>query len=183
MGKLTYKERRQRALSRPLTAARVRELLDYDPDTGLFSRRLITRGRSANGPVGSPHGNGYLTITVDYRAVLAHRLAWLWMTGKFPRETIDHINGDKTDNRWANLRPASLSENNCNVTAYRHNTSGFKGVHRQKDDGKYRASLSYRNKTIHLGTYDTPEAAYARYCEAGRKLRGEFFNPGETSLG
>jgi len=108
-----------------LTAERLRELLHYDPETGVFSRRS---GPRAGLPVGSRHSAGYLAINVDRQPRLAHRLAWLYMTGKWPEINLDHINLIKTDNRFANLREAGHSENNQNCEARSGNKVGLRGV-------------------------------------------------------
>lgn len=98
-----------------LTAERVRELLHYEPATGIFTRRIRTSNRTKVGAiVGADNGKGYLQISVDWRLYSAARLAWLYMTGEWPKEEIDHINRVRSDNRFSNLREATRSSNNCN---------------------------------------------------------------------
>jgi hypothetical protein len=94
-----------------LTVERLRELLTYDPETGELRWR-VTRRRAAKGSLaGTLNRNGYRNIEVEQRCYKAHRLAWLYVTGEWPKETIDHINCKRDDNRWANLRQATTAEN------------------------------------------------------------------------
>ena len=127
---------------------------------------------------GSLNPNGYIYIKINYKLYRAHRLAWLYETGSFPLEQIDHINGIRNDNRYQNLREATRSQNKCNTKMYANNASGFKGVGLYKPTGKYRASITVNNKLIYLGYFDNPELAYAAYCEAALKYHGEFSNLG-----
>jgi HNH endonuclease/AP2 domain len=159
-----------------LTRARLRELLHYDPKTGQFRWRKRT-GNGARldlsaGHVPSQQGRRY--ISIDRRVYLAHRLAWFYMTGGWGRPTIDHRDRDATNNRWNNLRRATRSENNANRRRPRHNTSGYKGACLCRESGKWRATIGRNGKIIHLGRFDTPQAAHAAYVAAARKLFGEF---------
>lgn len=159
-----------------LTHKRLCSILNYEPLTGHFSRKTKRR-TNAFGTVGNYRPDGYLVISIDKKLYLAHRLAWFFVTGKWPKETIDHINCDKSDNRWCNLREASLTQNNFNVGIFKTNTTGYKGVSKAKF-GKYRAVISLNNKQLHLGTFDTPEEAYQVYCQKAFELREEFTNVG-----
>lgn len=107
---------------------------------------------------------------------MANRLAWLYMTGKWPKEIIDHRDLDKSNNIWDNLREATYTENNYNVPTISTNTSGYKGVSvARHNPNKWRASISHNNKTVHIGTFDTKEEAYAAYCAKSEELRGNRF--------
>lgn len=86
----------------------------------------------------------------------------------------DHINGNTLDNRRSNLRVVTRTQNNQNVTIRKHNKSGYKGVSLEKKTGRWVAVIQANNKRIHLGTFDTPEEAYAAYCEAAKKYHGKF---------
>jgi hypothetical protein len=113
-----------------LTQERLKEVVSYDPETGKFlpvsRRRRITPGR----PLGSIRSHGYRMLAVDGVRYYAHRLAWLYMTGAWPAGSIDHANTDRADNRWANLRQATPSQNGANTVRQARNKSGFKGVFR-----------------------------------------------------
>jgi HNH endonuclease len=152
-----------------LTAARLRELLNYNPDTGRFVW-LVTKARQANAgdAAGSPN-HGYIAIGCDGDLRFAHRLAWLYMHGVWPTGRIDHINGDKTDNRICNLREVSHSVNLQNQRrAMKNNKLGLLGVRAYA--GKFRAQIKANGQNIHLGYYLTPEAAHSAYIEAKRRL-------------
>lgn len=156
-----------------LTAERLRELLHYDPETGVFTRLVATvRGaRFAAGTVaGSVHSQGYRTICIDGRSNKCHRLAWLYMTGEWPADMVDHANGIKSDNRWANLRSADRALNMQNLRKAQTNSrSGLLGVCIERK-GKFRAEIRFDGKRLHLGTHETAEAAHAAYLEAKREF-------------
>ena len=157
-----------------ITAERLRELLHYNPDTGVFTWRAAIGKIVAGDVAGSPSCRGYRQVTVDYRNYKAHRLAWLYMTGAWPKDQIDHINLNKDDNRWRNLRVVDGSKNQANKRAHADNKSGFKGVNWHSFARKWRAAIGVKGKHIHLGFFDTPHQAYAKYCLAARKYHGEF---------
>lgn len=160
-----------------LTQERLRGLLRYDPETGVFTS-LVNRGPLAPGDVvGTPHHSGYKQIRVDGRIYLAHRLAWLYVHGEFPPGDIDHINRNKQDNRIVNLRPATRSENNFNAPVRRHNVAGIKGVRRTKNGSRWEARARIAGHERSLGTYDTPEEASAAYQSFARHHHGEFYHP------
>lgn len=158
------------------TAERVRQLLHYEPDTGALMR-LISSGRARAGDVVRGVCNGYLTPSIDGRRYPAHRLIWLWMTGVWPTANMDHINGDRLDNRWCNLREASATQNNANRPMHTNNRSGFKGVIWRKVPRKWEAKIRINGKARFLGRYDTPERAFIEYCFAGWRHFGDFFLP------
>jgi hypothetical protein len=159
-----------------LTRARVRELLRYNPKTGEFRWRKRPRNSVRLGPsAGGVHSHaGYRRIKIDRRLYREHQLAWFYMTGRWGRPTIDHRDGDATNNRWNNLRRATLSQNNANRRRPRQNTSGYKGVYLCRRSGKWRALIGSNGKVVYLGKFATPQAAHAAYLAAARKLFGEF---------
>ena len=156
-----------------LTVERLKEALMYESDTGIFRWRVI---RSQNGRAGNIAGskkvNGYIDICIDRMLYKAHRLAWFYMTGKWPSEGLDHINTDRTDNRWANLRLANKSQNEANSPRNKANTSGFKGVSRKRN--KWQAGIKKDYVRYNLGSFATPEEAHQAYCEAAKETFGEF---------
>ncbi|TIW28719.1 MAG: HNH endonuclease [Mesorhizobium sp.] len=155
-----------------ISQSRLQELLSYDPDTGIF--RWLPGTKLAGAIAGSRAVLGYWVIGVADKSYKAHRLAHLYMTGAFPTDQIDHINGNREDNRWVNLRPATNTENARNASVGKNNTSGFKGVSYHKDTGKYQARIMVDRQLIHLGIYDTAEDAHAVYSAAAKDLHGKF---------
>lgn len=155
-----------------LTAQALRELLHYDAETGVMTwrQRLGRRFQFAGKQAGSVDRRGYRVIFfADYGQQQVGRLAWLYMTGALPIGLIDHINGVVDDNRFANLRDVSHTENLQNQRrAQKSNKSGVLGVTRQKNG--YSAEISVAKKRVYLGTFKTPEEAHAAYVDAKRKL-------------
>ena len=146
-----------------LTQERLRDLLDYDHATGVFTRR-VSRGVAAAGDVaGHIHRRGYVRIRVDGALYAAHRLAWLYVYGVWPTQEIDHINRAKTDNRIANLRDVSRRENVLNVGIRRDNASGVTGVSWCKRTGKWLSQIVVSGRSQHVGYFaDFNEAVAAR---------------------
>jgi hypothetical protein len=161
------------------TQARLKELLTYNPETGEFRWSTTPRkGVRAGGIAGNILSTGH-RIRIDRLEYKAHRLAWLWVYGRWPQDDIDHINGDPTDNRIANLREATDSQNLGNSKRRADNTSGFKGVARSSAKAeKWRAHLQGQ----YLGSFDTKEEAHAAYVAKARELYGEFANDGTRPL-
>ncbi|MCZ4270939.1 HNH endonuclease [Maritalea porphyrae] len=169
-------------MSDKLTQTRLKELLHYCTDTGIFNRRVSLRGHANEGDVaGHKDRRGYIRITIDDRRYLAHRLAWLYAYGEMPSAYLDHINGIQDDNRIENLREATVFENARNTRLRKNNTSGFKGVYLARDKRMWCAGIKICGKKVHLGTFNTPEDAHKAYCDAARKHFGEFTNTGEIS--
>lgn len=157
-----------------LTAERLRELLHYDPETGVFTWKLPSQHRLKPGAIaGRISSQGHRQVTIDRRAYQAHRLVWLFMTGQWPRGEIDHINGNRLDNCWRNLREATRIQNCANTGKRHHNRSGFKGVF-PMTRGRWGASICVRGRNLNLGIHETPEQAHAAYCEAATRIHGEF---------
>lgn len=155
-----------------LTQARLKELVSYDPETGYFTN-LINRGCAKAGArteLNTP--DGYLIASVDGKTYRCHRLAWLYMTGEWPRGEIDHIDGRRWNNSFSNLRDVSKSGNMQNLKkAKKHNKLGILGVSIKK--GRYIAQIQVNKKGIHLGSFDTAEQASAAYIKAKRELHIE----------
>lgn len=147
-----------------LTAERLRDALSYNLDTGQFVWRLKTNKRIRVGAAAGSEFRGRIQIKLDGVTYRAHRLAWLWVHGEWPKLEIDHINGDPSDNRIANLRDVPPVINRQNQRrAQRRNHLGVLGVGRFR--GGYRARIDHR----HLGTFETIEAAQAAYVKAKRE--------------
>jgi HNH endonuclease len=156
-----------------LTRARLRELLHYDPESGEFRWRKRPRNSVHIGDVaGCITPAAYRRIRIRGRAYFAHQLAWFYMTGHWGQPSIDHRDGDPTNNRWGNLRRATPSQNCANRRRQQNNKSGFKGVFPYR--GRWRASISKNGRLTVLGTFAAPQAAHAAYEAAARELFGEF---------
>ena len=155
-----------------LTAERLREVLDYDPEIGVFTWRIQPRARTKVGDeAGYLTPSGYLQIKIDQRKHFAHRLVFLYVYGRFPKEDTDHINGRRDDNRRCNLREATRSENMQNVRRARsHNKAGFLGVLWNSQRNKWMAEINVFGKKIYLGLFATPELAHEAYLVAKREL-------------
>jgi hypothetical protein len=149
-----------------LTSARLKELLTYWPDVGLFLWRT-TRGRAASGSVaGSIHRYGYRVINVDGKSYGAHRLVWLYVHGEWPN-VIDHINGDRADNRIANLRDVDTRTNAENRKGARTGKSiPLMGVRKATIGKQFTAAIKVNGRVVWLGGYETPELAHNAYLEA-----------------
>lgn len=149
-----------------LTQEQLKSKLIYDKDNGIFTR--VSNGKKA----GSLHKTGYVRIKITSKhSYLAHRLAWLYVTGNMPLNCIDHINGIKDDNRFSNLRDVTNAQNCQN----RHNQSKVKkltssGVSYNETTKKYYSVLTKNYKKTYLGSYPTPELAHEAYVQAKRQL-------------
>lgn len=157
-----------------LTAGKLRELLEYDPETGIFIRKKSMRSDRIGKSAGCMQPTGYVIISVLCKPYLAHRLAWLYVNGTWPSGDIDHINRDKSDNRISNLRDVSRSENMGNATATKVSKTGMRGVHFAKHAGRYRAQIRDRGVMRSLGYFDTAADARAAYEAAAEGIYGVF---------
>ena len=160
-----------------LTQARLKELLDYNSETGEFFWRKTLKGHvRANKRAGHLSGDGYWIIGIDGKQYRAHRLAWLYMHGCFPKKELDHKNRNRSNGCIGELREANRGQNRANSKLQKNNRSGFKGVY--KDGNSWKAEVKSNGTKIYLGMFKTPEAAHAAYCRVAEKLHGEFFCPG-----
>lgn len=172
----------------------LRDCLRYEPDTGLIywlerpvhhfsstAARGKFNARYANKVAGSNDGAGYVRITVTVpgegpRHLRGHRIGFALHTGAWPKIHLDHIDGDRSNNRIANLRESDDSQNMRNSPARPTNKTGFKGVCYLDKVGRYRAQIMLKGRQHFLGEYATPEEAYKKYCEAAERLHGNFAN-------
>ncbi len=138
--------------------------LSYDPLTGIITRRFYSPRKGERiKQVGSIHKFGYLTCSFDSKRLRVHRLAWYLYYGEFPKNDIDHINGDRTDNRIVNLRDVTKAENGRNQKKPERNTSGVSGVYRQKGRKHWFAAIRVDGKQLFLGSFlEFHEAVNAR---------------------
>jgi hypothetical protein len=148
--------------------------MSYDPATGIFTARITTGNRRAGMAAGTLHASGYEVIKFQGRSVYAQRMAWFWVYGVWPPTELDHINGDKADNRIANLRPATKVQNSMNRGANKNNAAGVKGVCWRPDTGRWRAYITINGRKKSLGSFDDIEDAAAAYRTAATKSVGEF---------
>ena len=160
-----------------LTQDRLKTLLHYNPYSGNFTV-LKTSNNSKN--IGSIAGrlnrSGYTIIYVDGKRYLAHRLAWLYVTGDFPESMLDHVNCIKNDNRFINIREANHRLNAYNRTADKNSISKYKGVTWCKRDKRWVAQININGINKWLGRFDSEIKAFKKYCDVAKKQHGEFLN-------
>ncbi len=146
---------------------RVRGLFDYDADTGILSK--------SGKPVGwGRNQNHYLKVDIDGGKYFVHRVIVLWMTGEWPLDHVDHIDLDIFNNRWANLRQCTKTQNQGNRTKRVDNSSGVKGVHWDASRGRWLAQISKNQRHIFIGRFDSIDEARAAYAAKAVELYGEF---------
>lgn len=152
----------QNSPAQELTAEKLRELLHYDPETGVFTRKVSTSNNVKTGDIaGRLVSDGYIRVKVRNIDYYAHRLAWFYVYGTWPKDQIDHINRDRADNRITNLRDVSCEQNHQNRSKSSNNMSGYPGVYWNKRRGKWRAHIKHSQNNVHLGYFETIEEAVA----------------------
>ena len=162
------------------TPERLRELLSYDADSGVFTWRVTRTGKARAGTVaGRVTDFGYRQIQIDGRYYSAHRLAFLYMLGRWPHQQVDHRDGRRDNNAWHNLREADQFENMQNRATPRNNSSGYIGVAFVRSKGKYCAMIAAGRRRKNLGWFDTAVQACAAYREAKARLHP--FQPKQRS--
>ncbi len=160
-----------------ITQDELKKQLSYDPTTGKFIRVVALCNRIRIGDVaGTPNGRGYIKLRVNARSpVFAHRLAWLYVYGYFPKE-LDHINGNRSDNRIENLREVDRKQNCENQKLRSTNKTGFRGVYWNKLEQKYKAQVGHNRELHHLGTFDNLKEA----VQAVRDFRNVHYTHDKT---
>ena len=143
-----------------LTQELVQTLFMYEPSTGNFYHKINKGKAKAGALAGGKHKvSNVIYLRINGKKELAHRIAWLYHFGELPKEEIDHINHDRSDNRICNLRAVNHSTNMKNKSKYKNNKYGCTGVSVDKRSGRYRAYISEENKQEALGYYATYEEA------------------------
>ena len=138
-----------------LTQARVRELLAYDPATGLFTWKKTTTNRVRVGAIaGHLRFDGYIAIRIDRVAYLAHRIVFVYLYDRMPADEVDHINGKRTDNRQINIRECDRTTNMMNAAKGSANKSGVVGVCWNRAEERWQAQIKVNRVAIHLGLFD-----------------------------
>jgi len=160
----------------------LRTLFHYNPDTGIFTWRIVGGIKAVGSIAGYIDHEGYRRVTFHRKAHRMHRLAWLYVHGELPPNEIDHINGIRDDNRLCNLRAVICGDNLKNKAMQKNNTSGVVGVHWSKKSKKWLARIKVSSKEIYLGAYDDLELAELVRAEAEIKY-GFHPNHGRPSLG
>lgn len=160
-----------------MTQGELKRLVNYNAETGEFSWAMSRPACRAGDPCGRVNSYGYHEIGINGRLWRSNRLAVLYMTGRFPPDDVDvdHINLDKADNRWANLRLATRTQNMANTAISCKNTSGVSGVVWDKARKKWRAQLRVSGRKTNLGRFDTQEEAAARVREVATAQWGEYW--------
>jgi hypothetical protein len=159
-----------------LTAQVLRSIASYDPGTGIFTAKTEREGsyRKIGDELGTVNVLGYVVIRIEKKLYLGHRLAWLYMTGEWPTGGLDHANGTRSDNRWANLRCATQRQNLQNSRKRSDNISGFKGVRFRANRGHWYASLKVDGRNHYLGAFRDPVDAHLAYKAAAERHFGQF---------
>lgn len=158
----------------PQFKRRPQDVLRYNAETGDLFWRVPRGTQRAGSKAGSLNkSTGYVQVKIYGQLHMAHRVAWEIYYGQPPQQEIDHVNGNRSDNRLTNLRQANRSQNCCNTAVYKNNSCGLKGVHR-RPSGRWRATIYFNRQRKHLGHFDTKEAAHKAYLAAAKSLHGEF---------
>ena len=154
----------------------IKSIFDYDRETGLLRWKVRVAKNTHIGTVaGDLDRKGRIRVSINSIRYLAHRVIWVWVTGKWPTHEIDHCDEVKSNNAWKNLREATPSQNHFNIKLKKHNTSGYKGVS-LTPSGRWHCKITIDYKQIYLGTFSSAEEAYDAYCKMAEKYHGSFAN-------
>lgn len=158
-----------------LTQKRLKEVCDYDPNTGSLLWKEPGKKRVVGERVGSLGSHGYLETSIDYHRCLVHRLVWLWHHGEFPAEHTDHINHDRVDNRIENLRSVTNRQNNFNQRKrIKRTSSRYKGVSWNTRRRKWKAAIKLGNKHLTIGYYASEFEAALKYNQVATEYYGPY---------
>jgi hypothetical protein len=154
-----------------LDSKRLKELLDYNPETGIFIRKITTGGQKAGAIAGKQRRDGYVDVNISPKRYMAHRLAWFYVYGVWPNKMLDHINGIRNDNKISNLREVTNSENQQNRNKVRKDSkSGFQCVNYKPKHKKWEAYITLNGIKKHIGHFNSPEEAHAAYLVKKKEL-------------
>ncbi len=151
-----------------ITQSQFKQIFEYDPTSGTL------RNKKSGRLVGWRHSSGYRQFCIGRKKYFIHRMAWLYIHGVMPPEQIDHINGDRSDNRICNLRIATQQQNSGNMKIRSNNKVGFKGVYRVNKSKPFQANIHVNGKTKYLGLFSTAEEAHEAYVRAAKKAFGDY---------
>ena len=155
-------------------ASLIRQHLSYDPESGELYWKITTKGRQVGERAGAWGTGNYRVVYVLGTSYKAHRIIWKLVTGREPKDEVDHKDCDRQNNRWVNLREATRLQNLHNASKMQTNTSGLKGVSWNTRDKKWQAHIRANGKQRNLGYFDDPKLAHAAYVAAAKKHFGEF---------
>jgi len=162
-----------------ITQAKLKELLTYHPDTGLFYWKRPGKGRQFGKPISNISPHGYLRIKLEYQNYQAHRLAWCWVYGVFPTE-LDHKDGNKLNNKIENLRIATRNQNAANRGVMANNTSGHRGVCWITRTLRWEANIKFENTRLSK-QFTNIDDAVTWYKARAAELFGEFARPSDQA--
>lgn len=162
-------------MKREMTQERLKQLVEYDPATGVFER-IGKLHHTAHKIPKSSNQDGYLTVWLDGKNRRQNRMAWLYMYGAPIPKILDHINGNRKDNRISNLRPATVAQNQQNSRLRCDNSSGVKGVSWDKSQNSWKAYSKNKGKTKHIGVFKSFEDAVEARVRYVKETYGEFFS-------
>ena len=160
-----------------ITVKQIKERLNYDPNTGILTWKSVVRysNRRIGQQAGRVNSLGYRQVELLGKKRKATNLIWYMQTGVYPSEKIiDHKNRIKSDDRWENLRESTWAQNQANTGIRSDNTSGYKGIHYCKNINKWRATLQYNKKKVHIGYFDNKKTAARHYRKAAIKYYGSY---------
>lgn len=157
----------------------LRKILDYDKDTGVFTRKQSSHRNYVGKRAGTLHHTGYRFIRLSGKVYAEHRLAWLYVHGEILGDVIDHIDGNKSNNKISNLRCATRSDNNCNALRRKDNSSGIKGINWHKVTNKWMCRVQHDGDRVILGYFNSIEEANEVLIEYRETVHGEFTNHGD----
>lgn len=158
-----------------LTLERLKQVLHYDPETGIFTWLVKISTNKIGEPAGHNDKDGYLRIQIDGKIYRCHRLAWLYAYGIWPKTGLDHEDTIKTNNRIKNLRETKNDGQKFNTGAHKNNKLGYKGI-RQVENGRFQARITGKSGLYSIGTYKTLEEACKAYALEAKKVHGDFMH-------